>query len=679
MTPYFYSNIKIIIGFVCVFFFLPSIFAEEELLEYPVDTGKYLGPSDLVVDPSGEMLFVAEFDAARLRKVRTDGTATASVLELPIKPERIRMYNAGKTLAVVGGETNGKLLLIDCDTLKIEKEIPVGYYPWAVAIYEPKTENDAPIAYIANRFGGDISVVDLKEGREIRRFPFGREPMSLAVTPDGKKLIVVPQNPEDQAVESGITIAVRIYDTATGDAKKLRLRNGIINGRDVDITPDGRYAFLTCTLGHFDNVPTHVDGGWMVENMIAAIDMEADQYTDTFYLDDFGRGAGNPWGIRCSPDSRFIAIAHAGTCEITLLNLPKILNILDSRPHSSRPGFGAMTTTFHGIGDESIPSRMRIPVGVYGVRQLTFHENSIYFTAYYEDSVGRIDYTFTEPIEQVRGFMLSPKTFEQPERLNEPVVLADTTALPLIFEEMTPLDLMKGVHFDRSIARLGPKPVLTEIRFGDQLFHDATYCYEKWQSCTTCHPDGRSDTLNWDLLNDGIGNPKNTKSMVLSHETPPAMISGVRKDAETAVRSGVKSILFARRPEAEAEAMDAYLKSLRPVPSPYLVNGELSESAKRGKVLFNSASTGCSDCHPAPYFTDMQMHDVATRNYKDTQSDFDSPTLLEVWRTAPYLHDGRYTTIKQLIVDGKHFDKDNRFALLSEQEIDDLVEYVLSL
>ena len=40
---------------------------------------------------------------------------------------------------------------------------------------------------------------------------------------------------------------------------------------------------------------------------------------------------------------------------------------------------------------------------------------------------------------------------------------------------------------------------------------------------------------------------------------------------------------------------------------------------------------------------------------------------------------GRYTTIKQLIVEGKHFDKDDRFSLLSEQEIDDLVEYVLSL
>ena len=657
--------------------FAVPIFSEEEL-EYPVDTGNYLGPSDLAVDSSGEWLYVAEYDAARLRQVRTDGTAPAKVLDLPIKPERIKLLRTGKSLVAVGGGGAGKLLLIDCESLTITREIPVGYYPFAVDVYEPDTEA-ARIAYIANRFGGDVSVVDLDAGQEIRRFPFGREPISLAVTPDGKKLIVIPQNPEDKAVESGITLTVRIYDTESGEAKKLRLRNGIINGRDVVITPDGRYAFLTCILGHFDNVPTHVDGGWMIENMVAAIDMEVNQYADTFYLDDFGRGAGNPWGIVCSPDMQFLAVAHAGSSEVTLLNLPKILQILDARPHSSRPGFGAMTTTFYRAGDNVLPTRLRIPVGVYGARQLAFHENRIYFTAYYEDSIGRIDSFFTEPIEQVRGYMLDPKVSERPVRLNEPLVLADVAALPLLFEEMTPLELMKGIRFERKIARLGPKPVLTDIRFGDQLFHDATLCYEKWQSCTTCHPDGRADCLNWDLLNDGIGNPKNTKSMVLSHETPPAMISGVRKDAETAVRSGIKSILFATRPESEAAAMDAYLKSLKPVPSPYLVNGKLSDAARRGKILFNSASTGCSDCHPAPLFTDLQMHDVDTRTYKDTQSDFDTPTLVEIWRTSPYMHDGRHITIKELIVEGKHYDTDDRFSRLSEQEIDDLVEYVLSL
>jgi len=55
---------------------------------------------------------------------------------------------------------------------------------------------------------------------------------------------------------------------------------------------------------------------------------------------------------------------------------------------------------------------------------------------------------------------------------------------------------------------LGPKPQWDSVRRGEMLFHDGRICRRGWQSCATCHPDGRADALNWDLLNDGIGNPK---------------------------------------------------------------------------------------------------------------------------------------------------------------------------
>ena len=38
----------------------------------------------------------------------------------------------------------------------------------------------------------------------------------------------------------------------------------------------------------------------------------------------------------------------------------------------------------------------------------------------------------------------------------------------------------------------------------------------------------------------------------------------------------------------------------------------------------------------------------------DRNDRFDTPTLIEVWRTAPYLHDGRYATIKELFSKGRH-------------------------
>ncbi|HAO78796.1 MAG TPA: cell surface protein, partial [Verrucomicrobia subdivision 3 bacterium] len=147
------------------------------------------------------------------------------------------------------------------------------------------------------------------------------------------------------------------------------------------------------------------------------------------------------------------------------------------------------------------------------------------------------------------------------------------------------------------------------------------------------------DGMNWDLLNDGIGNPKNTKNMLFVHKMPPVMNLGVRTNAETAVRAGIKFILFTNQPEAVAVSIDEYLKSLKPVPSPYLVHGKLSAAAERGKKIFSQA--GCMDCHVPGLYTDLHPHDVGTRAAHDRPADtFYTPTLIEVWRTAPYLHKG---------------------------------------
>jgi cytochrome c peroxidase len=230
-----------------------------------------------------------------------------------------------------------------------------------------------------------------------------------------------------------------------------------------------------------------------------------------------------------------------------------------------------------------------------------------------------------------------------------------------------------------TILPLGPEPKLTVQRRGFMFFNDADLCFQHWQSCGSCHPDARIDGLNWDLMNDGMGNPKNNRSMLLSHKTPPSMWEGVRPTAESAVRSGITHIQFAVRPEADAVAIDEYLKVLQPVPSPHLVNGQLSESAQRGKALFFSERVGCGICHPEPLYTDLMMHDVESKGPYDRRSDFDTPTLVECWRSAPYMHDGRYVTLKQVIKEGKHGRKHGAVEKLTEQEINDLVEFVLSL
>ncbi len=146
--------------------------------------------------------------------------------------------------------------------------------------------------------------------------------------------------------------------------------------------------------------------------------------------------------------------------------------------------------------------------------------------------------------------------------------------------------------------------------------------------------------------------------------------------AEEAVRAGISHILFAKRPETDAAAIDAYLKSLRPTPSPHLVDGRLSPAAEKGRVLFEGKRVGCARCHPAPLYTDLKSHNVNTRASYDSTDRFDTSTLVEVWRTAPYLHDGRYATLRELFKDGKHGLAN---ADLTPSEVEELIEFVQSL
>jgi hypothetical protein len=104
---------------------------------------------------------------------------------------------------------------------------------------------------------------------------------------------------------------------------------------------------------------------------------------------------------------------------------------------------------------------------------------------------------------------------------------------------------------------------------GERAFHDARFSSGRWLSCASCHPDGRADGLNWDLLNDGRGNPKNTKSLVWSARTPPMMATGMRGCLSEAVRKGFENIEFTEPSDGVVEDVCAYLGTLEPEPSPH--------------------------------------------------------------------------------------------------------------
>jgi YVTN family beta-propeller protein len=496
--------------------------------------------------------------------------------------------------------------------------------------------------YVCNQFDNDVGVIDLATKKQVGRIPVRREPVAADITKDGKFLLVANQLPAGRSDVETVAAVISVIDLASRKmVKELPMPNGSSSLKDLRVSPDGKYAAVTHIVGSFSRTTSKVQFGWINANGLTIIDLARMEIGFSLLLDEPNRGAGNPWGLAWSADGNTLAVAHAGTHEVSLIDFPQLLAgrqaTTGDHARQAKPVL-AYLTHYEGM-DPGMPflngARVRVPLpeGDLGPRAIVCVGRKAYTANYFSDTVSVID--LDAPGATVKSIPLGSKV------------------------EIAEMD---------------------EVRKGQFYFHDAALCLQGWQSCSSCHPgEARVDGLSWDLMNDGIGNPKSTRSLLLAHRTPPAMFLGVRSNAVVAVRAGIKFILFTNQPEAVPAAIDEYLKSLTPLPSPHLVHGQLSQAAERGRGLFNGAA-GCADCHVPGLYTDLHAHDVGTRRTFDGPADtFYTPTLVEVWRTAPYLHDGSAVTIRDVLTtrnpSGRHGDAKD----LSPAEIDDLCEYVLSL
>lgn len=624
-------------------------------------THEYAGPTALAAAEDGTTLFVACHDARQVAWVDTASNSVTRRVDVPGMPTGVSLAPDGVTLVVTCDGPKGSVLLLDTESGVTKKAVPAGNRPMA-----PVVSADGARLYVCNQFDHDISVFTLETGEENARVPVVREPIAADLTPDGRQLVVanhLPNTRTDRAYDGEIGAVVTIVDTESFSTRNVRLRRGAHGLRGVCVSPDGKYALVTHLMANFDMVPFRVDTGWINVNVVSVIDIDKGELVSTIGMDYYDLGVGNPWDICYSADGQYVCVSLSGVHQLCVISQEELLGDF---AHRTMQPMMAVWPIYLSLG-ESLWRRVRLPGK--GPRGLAAAGSKFYTTQYFSDSIAVVDLDSKPevgagPAEEVEVPYLGGYDYS-----NE----SNSSYSSSPYASTQPTYDAYRVH---SIA-VGPKPELTLERRGELLFHDATICSQQWQSCASCHPDGRSDGLVWDLMNDDQGNPKNTKSMLFSHVTPPSMATGVRATAEIAVRSGLEHILFAYRPEEEAVAIDAYLMSLQPVPSPHLVEGELSPRAKRGQEIFERLN--CAHCHPAPLYTDLKMHDVGTTGYYDYRDRFDTPTLVEVWRTAPYLHDGRYVTLEELFTVGKHGLKGKKGQKLTEEEIEDLVEFIMSL
>jgi len=595
---------------------------------YGANDNKYLSPLQVLASKEGKSLYIAEYTAKQVAVFDTEKNKVTDTIRIPGPPSGLALSDDWNKLYVTVASPAGKVCIVNIKEKKVTENLPVGHTPTA-----PVISPDGRFLYVSNRFDNNVSVIDLNTKKELTRIPVKREPLASAITTDGKFLFVANSLPYGSANTNYISAVVSVINTKTRKiAKNIKLPNGSTELHDICISSDGKYAYVTHILARYQMPTTQLERGWMNTNALSIINVQNKELLNTVLLDDIDLGAANPWDVTCTRDNKYICVAHAGSHEITLIDRQKMHEKLEN----AADGYEISKSLNDKLYADDVKNdlafladlKQRIKLYGKGPRGIAAVGNKIYAAEYFSDSLALVD--------------ISNK--------NQPKVAS---------------------------IKLGPELKLSTIRKGQLAFHDASLCFQQWQSCSSCHPDARSDGLNWDLLNDGLGNPKSSKSLLLSHKTPPVMVTGVRDKAQTAVRSGIKYIQFAQPAPDKANEIDQYLESLKPVPSPYLVNGKLSENAKKGKILFEKAN--CASCHPAPLYTNMQKYDVGTGKGLEKNQMFDTPTLVEIWRTAPYLYDGRANTIKQVLKEYNEKDKHGKTNDLTEKQIQQLGEFILSL
>ena len=464
--------------------------------------------------------------------------------------------------------------------------------------------------YVCNQFQNTVSEVDSGSGKVLRTVKVLREPVSAVLSADGKNLYVANFLPDQRADVDYVSACVSVVDlTSFEKIKDIGLANGSNALHDLCASPDGKYIYVSHNLGRYTVPTSQLHQGWMNTSAFSIISVQENEYMGTVVLDEPERGAAGVWGIDCDKD--YISVAHSGTHEVSIIRQKDMLDRFLACEDKSALDYDL--NFLYGI-------RQRVQLEGNGPRDLCLHDGRLYVPTYFADILNVVD-----PLDS----------------------------------SLTTVDLNPGRQE-------------TDIHKGEKYFNDASKCFQGWQSCNGCHPgDGRADAMNWDLMNDGVGNPKNCKSLLFSHVTPPSMISGIRASAGLAVRAGFKFIQFFDVSESIARCVDAYLKNLKPVPSPYLVNGELSEKAKRGEKVYYDL--GCASCHGGDYYTDLKMYRIGED--VEFEKGWDTPTLRECWRTAPYLFDGRAATMQEVFEVHRHgIDKK-----VSKKDMEALTEYVNSL
>jgi cytochrome c peroxidase len=256
--------------------------------------------------------------------------------------------------------------------------------------------------------------------------------------------------------------------------------------------------------------------------------------------------------------------------------------------------------------------------------------------------------------------------------------------LPLLLAAIT---IPLGLDLYLPVPEANPLTV-EKIELGRRLFNDRRLSRDQSIACSTCHQpkrafsDGRAIAVGVAgrtgkrnapaLINRGYGRAffwdgrsASLEEQVLKPIQDPNEMDLALEEASRRVGLDAQHI---------AESLASYVRSILSGDSPYdrYVNGDreaLSPMEQAGLQVFRGKGN-CTACHVGPNFSDEKFHDTgvawkpasesapailidegrfAISHRPEDQGAFKTPTLREVARTAPYMHNGSLSTLEAVV------------------------------
>jgi DNA-binding beta-propeller fold protein YncE/mono/diheme cytochrome c family protein len=571
----------------------------------------YPSPLAVVVDPKGETAFVALHGTNAVAVV--DLKAGKVLKEIAVDAGPYDLAATADTV-YVSCSRGDSLVLIDRAKWTVRTKIAVGQDPRGIAVDEGYKS-----IFVACHDGKFLQWFDLA-GKPLRAAALQGFPDRIAAVSGGGTAAALEQDgsewrqPTAIQADEGLIVTMRWMDQ-TSNARAIA---AFANSNPVVVHQRPR-----------NHLPaTQIAQGWVFVNSLTR-SFSLYEFRPSITLDEPQRGFADPSDV--VGDAKRLYIASAGTDQVLFIDSRKLADYTNKRVEALN-------------GPANDPA-------LAGYRNLQLPDD---LTATRHFALARIP-VGANP--RRLGLSGDGKTLVVSNHLGDSLTVIDTDKLRVV----------------RTISLGGPKH--DAARRGEILFNSAKLTFSQQFTCASCHPNGGSDGLNWDLPRDGVGNFVQTRSLLGVRHTAPYGWHGTSKTLADRVRGTLETLHQYKPSAAEVDAIAAYLETLEP---PRLLPVQDKKAVARGKALFEGKAQ-CNKCHRREMLDDELTHDIGTRAEGDLKAAFDTPPLHGVARTAPYLHDGRAATLTEVFSKHNPAQRHGAAHTLTAEEMADLVEYLKSL